>query len=133
MNEFFIRDICEYLADKSATFTFGTGATNLKAGELPRGTDGVFAVASPSPEPDMDTLVEYHNVDFWARNKNTSTALDQMREIYELFHQNHHYVTTNFEVYFSHALGQIEDQDRDLEGGKLLRLSIMFITRQLIS
>lgn len=130
----FVKEICQYLAaNSSGVFTFGTGNTNLKAGELVRDVDGVFAVPSPSPEPDRDVIYETHIIDFWARNKNTATAYEQLRTIYNLFHQNHHYPTNLYLIEYSHALGQPEDQDRDAEGGKLLRLSVEFLIRQLIS
>lgn len=135
----FIHDICTYLAANS-DFYFGSAADLpggktkwLKAGELPRDKDGVYAIADPSPEPDRETGVQYQTISFWARNKNTATAYEQLMEIYNFFHQKHDLPTTNYYVFQAFAEGMPEDQDRDSEGGKLLQISIQFITRYLIS
>lgn len=130
----FIEEICEYLADESdGSLTFGDGSSNLKIGELVRGSNGVFAVSSPAPEPDRYTPVSYEQIDFWARYSSTEDCYLILKTIYDLFHQNHHYETDNFHIFFSNATSKPEDLDRDLEGGKLMRLSILFIVRPLIS
>lgn len=129
----FVEEICEYIAENSARFTFGTGEGNLKIGELTMGVNGVFAIASPSPEPDRYTDVRTYNIDFWAVNTNTPEAFDDLRIIYNLFHQGHDYETDNFYIYFSHVNGQIDDLDRDGENRKLLRVSIEFLARAIIS
>lgn len=135
----FIKDICRYFADRS-DFYFGSAdelpvGKNvwLKAGELPRDKDGVYAIADPSPEPDRETGVQYQTISFWARNRNTATGYDQLMEIYNFFHQKHDIETDNYYVFQCFAESTPIDQDRDAEGGKLLQLTIQFITRYLIS
>lgn len=130
----FIHEITNYLAANSnSRFTFGTGNSNLKVGELTQQGNGVFTVSSPSPNPNLYLPVETHLIDFWARNKSSVEAYDDLLFIYNLFHQAHHYNTDNWEVFFSYAGGQVVDTDRDGEGRKVLRLSVVFITRNLIS
>lgn len=133
----FVKEICEYIASKT-DFYFGTGALPtddiwLKAGELPRNVNGVNAVADPSPAPDQETGVQEHQISFWAHNKNASVGYAQLKVLYDLLHQLHHFPTDNYYVYEVFVQGQAEDQDRDGEGRKMLRLNVLFITRYLIS
>ena len=126
----FIKEVCQYLADNSGgRFTFGSGTNNLKMGELTRGIDGVFAVQVSGVTPDLSTPIFTTQLDFWATNRNAATAYDDLQYIYQLFHQNISVTTTSYDTYFSYALGQIDDMDRDLEGRKIFKLSILFISR----
>jgi hypothetical protein len=118
-----VQDICRFLSDYSS-FTL---RTDLFAGELKRGVNGVFAVAAPSDEPDKETGILYQTVDFWARNDDTGKAFDHLTEIFQFFDRRHHYSTDNYYIHFSHCLSQIEDMDRDVENAKLLKLTVRFI------
>lgn len=118
-----VRDMCRFLADYSSLVMRET----LFAGELKMGTNGVFAVAAPSPEPDKETGMIYQSIDFWARNKDTGAAFAHLSEIYNFFDRRHHFETDHYYVHFSHCEGQIEDMDRDIDDAKLLKLSIRFI------
>lgn len=118
-----VRDICRFLADYSSLVMRET----LFAGELKMGTNGVFAVAAPSPEPDKETGMIYQSIDFWARNKDTGAAFAHLSEIYNFFDRRHHFETDHYYIHFSHCEGQIEDMDRDIDDAKLLKLSIRFI------
>lgn len=131
----FVEEMCQYIAQTipGNRFTFGTGSDNLLIGEIVPGTNGVFAVNSPTLPPDEYTAVEYYNLDFWAVNSNEAEGFEDLRIIYELLHRKVHYQTENFQIFFSHAIGQIDDLDRDGENRKTLRLGIRFITTNLIS
>ena len=130
----FVKEICQLLAtNSSGRFTFGSGNTNLKIGEIIRNVDGVYAIPVPTIAPDKETEVEYYQIDFWRRCKDSATGYDDLQFIQRYFHQKKHYETDNYQVYLSLATSQIQDLDRDAEGGKLLRTSIFFITRYLIS
>lgn len=118
-----VRDMCRFLADYSSLVMRET----LFAGELKMGTNGVFAVAAPSPEPDKETGMIYQSIDFWARNKDTGAAFAHLSEIYNFFDRRHHFETDHYYIHFSHCEGQIEDMDRDIDDAKLLKLSIRFI------
>lgn len=120
-----VLDITQFLSDyNAADLTIGD---NLFAGELKFGTNGVFAVAAPSPEPDKETGILYQTVDFWSRNTDTQKGFDQLTEIYNFFDRRHHYNTDHYYVHLSHNLSQIEDMDKDIDGAKLLKLSTRFI------
>jgi hypothetical protein len=99
----------------------------LFAGELKMGVNGVFVIAAPSEQPDIDTGIVYQTLDFWARNKDTAKAYDHLSEVYNFFDRRHHYSTDHYYIHLSHNLGQIEDMDKDVEGAKLLKLSVRFI------
>lgn len=132
MLEPFIYDICQFIAANSGgMFTFGTGDTNLKIAELVRGQDGVYAVSNGSPEPDLYTAVTTYSIDFFASNKNSATAFQQLQTIYNIFDRRENFSTANFEVYASYPGGQIDDLDRDGENSKILRLSVIFISSRI--
>lgn len=132
MTDELINDICEYIANNTGgEFTFGTGETNLKIGELVRGQSGVYAVSFLTDEPDRYTAVESYGINFFASNPNTGEAYRQLRIIYNLLHRMQNYSTTNFEIYFSNATGQIDDLDRDGAGSKILRVSVIFMCSRL--
>ncbi len=118
-----VRDICRFLADYSS-FTM---REDLFVGEIPRDTDGVYAIADPSPEPDKETGIIYQDISFWSRYTNDATGFDKLAEIYNFFDRRHHYSTDQYFIHFSHAMGQPEDMDRDAQNAKLLKLSVMFI------
>lgn len=101
--------------------------TDLFAGELKRGVNGVFAVAAPSEEPDKETGILYQTIDWWARNDDTGKAFEHLTEVFNFFDRRHHYNTDHYYVHFSHCLSQIEDMDRDVENAKLLKLTTRFI------
>lgn len=122
----FAHEIKEYIEDN-------TTLTGLKVGELQYGTEGIYLVQGSVEEPDRETPILYGQIDFWARYTRTETAYEKIFEVNELLHQAYNYSTTTYLIHFSHALGSIDDMDRDGEGRKLLRLSVRFIYYNLIS
>lgn len=129
----FVQQVCEYLITQTDRFTFGQNSATLKVGELNSNVDGVRAIMAPSQQPEMEIPVEYFDVDFWAVNKSTPTAFDDLQEIYDILHQKDDFNFDNWYIEFSHALGQIQDLDRDGQNRKLLKLSIRFIAVNLTS
>lgn len=132
----FIKAIAQYIADNTS-LTFGSGNVDIKIGEMPRDIDGVYLIDDPAQEPDRYTPIKYAQISFWARYRNTATAYANLSEIYGKLDRNYAFEVGDedglYLVEFSHCLGGIEDQDRDLEEGKLLRLSVYFIYRPLDS
>lgn len=103
-------------------------------GELPEtAIDAVWLVESPSPAPHNYVDTEYPIIDFWARSPDTDRAHRLLELVFSNFHRRYGYETANWHIYFSRALGSIVDVDRDKEGGKLFRLSVQFICRNLNS
>ena len=101
-------------------------------GEIPQGiTEGLYMVAAASPPPHQYVDTEYPVIDFWYRSPSTAKAEEKMRLVFNLLHRRQNWQTANWHIYFSQALGAIVDVDRDDEGGKLLRLSVQFICRNL--
>lgn len=105
---------------------------NIYAGELPESVvEGIYVLSSPSPPPHQYIDTEYLVVDFWARSPHTDRAYDLLERVFELYHRRYDFMTAHWHIQFSQALGRIQDTNRDLEGGKLFRLSIQFICRNL--
>lgn len=134
----FIDEICTYLATHSGGyFSYGVGAGNLKIGELIRGETGVWAKQAMSPPPDMYLPNEWHQIDFWSVESDSSRSYDDLQYVYNVFHQPNEqqigYDTASWHIYFSYAQMQIEDMGRDIQNRKINKLTIMFITRNLIS
>lgn len=101
-------------------------------GDIPQDVlEGIMLVAVPSPPPHQYIDTEYPIIDFWARSNHADRAKNLLRQVYELYHRRYAYSTDNWHISFSQALGPIVDVDRDREGGKLYRLSIQFISRNL--
>lgn len=124
-----VQDIARFFGDYN---TVGLklpsqGGDNFFAGELKMGVNGVFVIAAPSEQPDIDTGIVYQTLDFWARDKDTAQAYDRLQAVYNFFDRRHHYSTDHYYIHLSHNLGQIEDMDKDVEGAKLLKLSVRFI------
>ena len=93
--------------------------------------EAIWIIEVPSPPPHNYVDTEYTVLDFWARSPKTDRAHALLELVYNNFHRRYHYETANWHISFSRALGSIVDVDRDVEGGKLLRLSIQFICRNL--
>lgn len=93
--------------------------------------EGIYIIEAPSPPPHDYVDTEYTVLDFWARSPKTDRAHALLELVYNNFHRRYHYETANWHISFSRALGSIIDLDRDRESGKLLRLSVQFICRNL--
>lgn len=107
-------------------------ARNIFVGDLPQDViEGIFIVQSPSPPPHQYVDTEYTVLDVWVRAPHSDRAYNLIQSIYDTYQRRANWETTNWHVYLSHALGSYVDLDRDLEGGKMLRLSIQFICRNL--
>lgn len=120
-----IKGIGVYDTDNPASRT-------IFVGEMPAScVEGILLVSSPSPAPHEYIDTEYPVIDFWSRSPSTVNAMSLLRLVYDNYHRRSHYDYDNWHIYFSRALGNIVDVDRDRDGGKLFRLSIQFISRNL--
>lgn len=123
--------IIESVATYLQTNNLGNVGSDIFIGEMPLETgDCVSLVYAPSPDPNPAIDVYEQVIDFWSRNKNTSVAYSKLLSILNLLHKGQNYAITGYHVYFSNALGMIEDNDRDIERRKLYKLSIKFIYRR---
>ena len=101
-------------------------------GEVPADVNEyILIVPVPSPPPHQYIDTEYPIVDIWSRSAHSDRAYAKLETAYETYHRRHHYQLNNWWIELSRALGNITDADRDLEGGKLFRLSVQFICRNL--
>ena len=112
----------------------GTVGVDIFNGQLPQGVvKGFYIVPSQSPSPEKYIDHEYPVIDFWYRSPYTGEAKAKMRELYTKFHRAYNMDTANWHIFFSEALGGSMDMDRDAEGGKLEKLSVQFICRNINS
>lgn len=125
-----IAQLCENL--QIGVFSGPPSTRTIWVGELPDdATEAIWIVEAPSPPPHNYIDTEYIVLDFWARSPKTDRAHALMELVFNNFHRRYHYDTANWHIAFSRALGSIVDADRDREGGKLFRLSVQFISRNL--
>lgn len=94
-------------------------------------TEALWIVESASPPPHVYIDTEYIILDFWSLSPKTDRAHALLELVFNNFNRRYHYETANWHIAFSHALGSIVDVDRDNEYGKLFRLSVQFICRNL--
>lgn len=133
MNDFeneFVLDLCLFIEANVPNFTF---KSNLWIDETPKNTDAVYAMQTGGPEPDRYTPVQQYVIEFTARYADSKVAFDRLNELYRLFDRNQNYYTSNFTIYYSHPLGPVMSIGRDGTGGKLLKLSVLFLSTNLIS
>lgn len=148
MTTFVSRRLIKEIAELCENFQIGTympadpGNRTIFTGELPESvknlagddvpiTEALWIVESPSPPPHTYIDTEYTVLDFWAISPKTDRAHALLELVFNNYNRRYHYETANWHIAFSHALGSIIDVDRDREGGKLLRLSVQFICRNL--
>lgn len=117
------------------TFAGSPTTRTIWAGELPPGenipVEGIYIIESLGPPPHQYVDTEYPVLEFWAFSPKTDRAHALLEMVHNNFHRRYHYTTANWHIAFSRALGSIVDVDRDREGGKLFRLSVQFICRNL--
>lgn len=118
-----IKELAQYIEDNTSLVV----NTSLFIGDFPAETGDavqIVAVASPSPHIDVDT--EYQHIELWSRYSSSSEGYDILRQLYELFHQAHHYEMGQTSVWLSEAMGQIDDLGRDSQNRKLWMVGIKF-------
>lgn len=128
------KEIAELL-DSANIGVYSTGtpsARTIYTGQLPESVNkGILIIEAPSPPPHDYVDTEYTVLDFWSRASTTREAHELLENVYGYLHRKYGYQTANWNIYFSRALGSIVDVDRDRESGKLFRLSVQFICRNL--
>lgn len=118
------------IADELQTLGFGIQGQTLFIGQLPPDTDaGIFLVAAASPPPHEYLDTEFHVVDVWIRSDYTDYAYKTLQAVYNAYHRRSNYPLGDWYIYFSEALTTPQDMNRDLESGKLFKLSVQFECR----
>lgn len=128
------KEIAEILdaANVGIYSTSNPATRNIFTGLLPDDVaEGIFIIEAQSPPPHEYVDTEYLVLDFWARSDYTDRAHNLLELVYNYLNRKNGYQTANWYIYNSSALGSIVDVDRDREGGKLFRLSVQFICRNL--
>lgn len=134
MSTMLSREIAQ-LCHNAGIGVFSTANPNdrtIFVGEFPQGVnEGLYILEVNSPPPHEYVDTEYIVLDFWSRSSKTDRAHNLLELVQSNFHRRYDYNTANWHIYFSKAIGSIVDLDRDAENGKLFRLSVQFISRNL--
>jgi hypothetical protein len=120
------------IAESLLTFIKSNIAGDYYIGELPiNGGDCTALIYAPSPNSNYSIDFYEQHIDIMVRNKKTDNGYTQMENIFKLLHAKGNYVMGDYYVYFSSALGNIIDFDRDAQRNKRYKLTIRFIYREL--
>lgn len=126
MNSDFISQLATYFQTRG----LGTVGTDIFIGVLPLETENaIYLLASPSSPPHLYVDTLHYTVDVWARYNAYEDGREILQRVMNTFHRRANYDLTDFHIYFSHMVGNIEDMDRDPESGKLLKIGLNFIYR----
>lgn len=128
------REIAQFCEDVGiGVFTTDNPAErSIFVGDVPEEpNEYLLIVQVPSPPPHQYIDTEYPIFDFWYRSPHSDIAYAKLETVFEALHRKHHYQLGNWWIELSRALGNTTDADRDLNGGKLFRLSVQFICRNL--
>lgn len=134
MSQRLAKEIAELLDANNVGIYSTTDPTTrtIFTGTLPATVaEGINIVESASPPPHEYIDHEYPVLDFWARSDSPDRAHFLLEQVYGLFHRRNGYTTASWYIYNSSALGDIVDVDEDREAGKLYRLSVQFLCRNL--
>lgn len=134
MSQRLAKEIAELL-DAAGVGVYSTANPTTRTiftGKLPSGVaEGINIVESIGAPPHIYTDQQYPTLDFYSRSDSPDQAHYLLELVFNLLHRRNGYSTTNWYIYNSSALGDIVDLDEDRETGKLYRLSIQFICRNL--
>jgi len=123
-NDMILKDVRQYLIDEEVASSGSIFIGNMD-------NSGIILTTGGNESQDMYQGLRYETIDFWVRNASYEAGYQQARDIIDLLHRLSNWETTNYHVFFSHALGGVEDLDRDGEGKKIFKVSIRFIFRNL--
>lgn len=124
--------LMDKIADELQSNGIGTVDTDIFIGQLPQEVEqGMFLVEVPGNPPNMWVDTEEPVIDFWMRSDHTAAAYKKLRDVYNLYHRRANYPLGDWYIYFSHALTNVQDMDRERESGKLFKVSILFECRNI--
>jgi len=92
---------------------------------------GIMMTTGGNEAQDIYQGLKYETIDFWIRNTSYEAGYQLTRDIIDLLHRLSNWETTDFHIFFSHAMGGVEDLDRDGEGKRIFKVSVRFIFRKL--
>jgi hypothetical protein len=114
---------------------FGTSDPTLRTiywGEMPATcVKGLLLIDTPGAPPQQYIDTEWLTLTVEAKAATSDEAKALLRAVYNTYNRRYDWETTNWHVYWSHALGSIVDSGRNVEGSKIFRLSVQFMCRNL--
>lgn len=119
--------IIDAVADYLQTNSIATKGNNMFVGDLPFDNNNCLSlVYSPSNDSNSSLKVYDQTIDFFGRFTDSAVGYQKMLSIFNLLRDTKNYDIGGFHVYFSLAVGAINDNDRDVKGRKLFSLSVRF-------
>jgi len=108
-----------YLADNG----FGTLGTNIFIGYLPENTAGIY-IDRIGGQLNNYVPIEESVVNIYVKNTSGSQAVQTLEDIKSFIHRMHSTEKGNAYIYTFLVIGDIEDVARDLEYGKIYKMSL---------
>ena len=121
-----IESVAKYCEDNG----IGTQGVNLFIGELPLDKTNIISINYSVASPDLALDLYTQTLDFWGRFSNVKPGYNKMFKVFDLLHKGQNYKIDDFHIYFSNALGIVDDMDRDSKRRSLYKVSIRFIFRK---
>lgn len=121
-------DIANEVAQYIANAGFGTYGTDIFVAQIPSDTNGIYV--SPSGGIPNDYVpIEQSFVDIYVKNTSSSTAATTINQIKRFIHRMHNTEINNAYIYTLLVIGDVEDVERDLEYGKLYKITVEVVNR----
>ena len=121
-------DILSEFADKLQTNGLGTVGTDIFIGQLPAETNGIY-LERIGGSMDMYLPIEQTVVNVYVQNIKSSTAISTIETIKRTYHRHLETGTDNSFIYTILALGDVEDLGRDLDYGKIYKITFQITHR----
>ena len=120
-------NILSELQDKIDVAGIGVTAINLFTDNMPDSPDNCISlISAPSQDPNEYVDTQYLTLDIWVRNQSTETADEILQSLRDLFHRAANWDLPNFHVYFSQAVGNIQNMGRDIQSRQLRKMTFKF-------
>lgn len=126
-------DIAEEIARYLVRADFGTAlGTDVFVGYMPSDATGtVISVMRIGGQLNNYVPLEETALDIYCKATSAETAVTTLEDIKRFIHRMHTTLTNNAYVYTMIVISDIEDADRDLEYGKIFKITVSVTHRDL--
>lgn len=116
-------DIASEFADILEAGGFGTVGTDIFVGSLPAETNGIYIDRSGG-QLDNYLPIEITDLNVYVQNTSSATAIQTIENIKRTYHRHLETGTANSFIYTILAIGDVEDLGRDINYGKIYKLTL---------
>lgn len=121
-------DIAKTVADYLQKNNFGTVGTDIFVGYLPEDKNGIY-VDRIGGTLNNYVPIEEAAVNIYVKDTKAQTAITTLENIKRFVHRMHNTTQGNAYMYTLLVIGDIEDVARDLEYGKVYKLTLQVVFR----